>query len=77
MKKTKKLRPTEAFKQAVIDFSQRTGMAQYKIAAKAEIPPSLLSCLMNDTMLFCPDDPRIKRVAKIVNFHHECFEKKA
>ena len=73
MRNTKKLRPTEAFKQSIIDFSQRTGIAQYKIAAKAEIPPSLLSCLLTGTILFYPDDPRIKRVAKIVNFHHECF----
>jgi hypothetical protein len=77
MKSTKKLRTTEAFKKAVIDFSQRTGMAQYKIATKAEISPSLLSCLLNDTMLFYPDDPRIKRVASVVNFRHECFDKKA
>lgn len=75
MKKNKKFRLTQAFKWAVRDFSQKTGIAQYQIAAKAEIPPSSLSYMLNDTMRFAPGDSRVKKVAKIVNFRHECFEK--
>jgi hypothetical protein len=75
MKGNKKCRLTQAFKFAVKDFSEKNGIAQYQIAAKAEIPPSTLSYMLRDTLRFAPGDSRVKRVAKVVSFRRECFEK--
>jgi len=75
MKKQKKLRMSEALKKSIQQYSDKYGMAHYKIAAQANVSPNILSYLLNGVMLFNRDDARIKRIAKIVKFKKECFEK--
>jgi len=75
MKKQKKLRIAEAFKKAIQEFSERKNIAHYQISAQANVSPNILSYLLNGVMLFNRDDARIKRIARIVKFKKECFEK--
>jgi len=70
-----KLRIAEGFKKAIKDFSQDTGTAHYIIAVKAKIAPCTLSYMLNDTMLFFPEDQKVKRLAKVVGYKDECFVK--
>jgi len=75
MKKGRKLKISNAFKKAIRKFSEGNGMAQYKIATEANVSPCILSYMLNDSMLFYSDDPRIQRIAEIVGFRRNCFAK--
>jgi len=45
----------------------------YKIAALAGIAPAILSKAINGREKYFLDDPRIKRIAKVVKFKGDCF----
>jgi len=73
MKNCKRSKASETFKQAIKEFSQKTGTPHYQIAAQAKVTPSIISNILNDSQFFYTDDPRIQRISRVIKFRKECF----
>lgn len=59
------------FKEAVRSF----GPPLYKIAQKAGINPTELYHMVSDReYLYPPDDPRVKKIKKVIGYKGPCFD---
>ncbi len=74
MRNSKKYQISESFQQAIKTFCQEKNIHAYKFAADLDVSPTLVSLITTERMLFDPDDPRIERIAKAVEFDGSCFE---
>lgn len=65
-----RVRLSVSFRQAIKDFNRPV----YKIAALADVCPSMLYRATNGVENFVPGDGRILRIADTIGFKGECFE---
>lgn len=70
----RKVRSSQKFKQALRKYQEQTELPRHLLAVKLNTYPSLLSFILNDTILFYPGDKRILKIAKAIGFKDECLE---